>query len=336
MTDVETIGFETRPRPRPGPDEVLVRVREVGLCGSDVHYFREGRIGDFVVEAPLVLGHECAGDVVEVGERVTAVETGDRVAVEPGVPCRSCAYCKRGEYHLCGDVTFMATPPDDGAFVEYVAWPADFVYPLPQDVSIREGALCEPLSVGIHACRRAGVEVGDTVLITGCGPVGLLAMEAAHAAGAGEVVVSDVVERKLALADRRGAAEAVDVRRRDLVEAVGAVTDGAGVDVAIEASGAPGVYGPVLSSVRRGGTVVCVGLSADRGIPFDLVDVVNREVTVAGSFRYSNTYPTAVDLLSRGAVDVEGIVDAEVEFDSIERAFEASRDPDVVKVMVTV
>jgi len=165
---VEPTEFElqNRPRPSPGTDDVLVAVRDVGICGSDIHYYEHGRIGDYVVEEPLVLGHESAGEVVDTGEDVTAVEPGDRVALEPGVPCRRCAHCKRGDYHLCEAVQFMATPPHDGAFTEYVTWPADFAYRLPENVSTAEGALCEPLSVGIHACRRGDVSTGDTATVT--------------------------------------------------------------------------------------------------------------------------------------------------------------------------
>src|SRR5512141_2535439 len=168
--------LEERPIPRPGPDEVLVAIRAVGVCGSDVHYWHEGRIGDFVVQAPLVLGHECAGVVVESGAEVTSLAPGDRVALEPGVPCRRCPACKSGRYNLCPDVIFMATPPVDGAFAQYVVHPADFAYRLPDHASLEEGALLEPLSVGIHAARRAGVGLGDTVLVGGAGPIGLTAL----------------------------------------------------------------------------------------------------------------------------------------------------------------
>jgi L-iditol 2-dehydrogenase len=230
--------IEERPRPDPAPDEVLVAVGEVGICGSDLHYYEHGRIGDYVVEDPLILGHESAGEAVEVGDGVTDLETGDRVALEPGVPCRRCDHCKRGEYNRCPDVTFMATPPDDGAFAEYVAWPVDFAYRLPESVSTREGALCEPLSVGVHAARRGEIGVGDSVLVTGAGPIGLLAMAAARAAGATEVLVADVIEAKRRRAEERGADATIDPTRTDLGEAVAEQTDGEGVDIVVEASGA--------------------------------------------------------------------------------------------------
>jgi L-iditol 2-dehydrogenase len=335
MTDIETLEFEDRARPSPDADEVLVRITDVGICGSDLHYYEEGRIGDFVVDSPIILGHECAGEVAEVGSDVTSVESGARVAIEPGVPCRMCEFCKRGAYHLCPDIVFMATPPDDGAFVEYVLWPADFVYELPENVSSVAGALGEPLSVGIHACRRAEVELDDTVLVTGAGPIGMLALEVARAAGAGDVYVSDVVPSKLDRAADRGAADTFDVRERDLAEAVASATDGSGIDVVIEASGAEPVYGSILDAVRRGGTVTYVGLPEAPTIPIDVTKAAVKEVDLHGSFRYSNTYPEAVDLLRRGEVDLEGIVDREFPFEELETALDEAGDPELVKTMIS-
>jgi L-iditol 2-dehydrogenase len=336
LTETERFEVEERDRPTPGRDEVLVRITDVGICGSDVHYYEHGRIGDYVVEGPLVLGHESAGEVVAVGEAVDAPDVGRRVTLEPGVPCRRCAHCRRGEYNLCEEVVFMATPPHDGAFAEYVTWPADFVYELPESVSTREGALCEPLSVGIHACRRGDVGTGDTVLVTGAGPIGLLVMEAARAAGATDVVVTDVVGEKLAVARERGADLAVDVTEADLAAVVDDYTDGVGADVVVEASGAASSIGSTLDGVRRGGSVVFVGLADEATVPLDVLDVIDNELDVHGSFRYANTYDTAVDLLAEGAVDVEGIVDFERPLGEIDEAFRRSMEPDVVKGMIGV
>ncbi|MEF8886088.1 MAG: NAD(P)-dependent alcohol dehydrogenase [Haloarculaceae archaeon] len=333
LTEPGEFAIEERERPDPAADEVLVRMREVGICGSDVHYYEHGRIGDYVVEDPLVLGHESAGEVTAVGDGVTGLVPGDRAALEPGVPCGRCAHCKRGEYHLCPDVTFMATPPHDGAFAEYVAWPADFAYRLPESVSTREGALCEPLSVGIHAARRGGVSSGDAVLVTGAGPIGLCVLEAVRAAGATDVVVSDVVAGKLDLAADRGADRTVDVSEASLADAVADHTDGRGVDVAIEASGARPAVETVPGTVRRGGTVVLVGLG-DETVPFDVVDLIDNEVDVHPSFRYANTYPAAVELLADDRVDVEGVVDFEADLTDVEAAFQRAMDPDTVKGVV--
>jgi L-iditol 2-dehydrogenase len=336
LTEPETFEFEDRPRPDPGPTDVLVAVGHVGICGSDVHYYRHGRIGDFVVENPLVLGHESAGEVVAVGEDVENLAPGDRVALEPGVPCLDCGACRRGEYNLCPDVRFMATPPIDGAFTEYVAWPAEFAYPLPESVSTREGALCEPLSVGLHAARRGNVDVGDTVLVTGAGPIGMLAMEAARVNGASDVVVSDVVPEKRDRARERGADATVDPSSENPAERVAALTGGDGADVVIEASGAEAAIRSTTDAVRRGGTIVLVGLAADGEVPLDTHDIINEELDVHGSFRFRNTYPAAVDLLASGDVDVEGIIDFEMPLSDLTAAFERTDDPSLVKGMVAV
>ena len=335
LTEPGEFELVERDRPEPAADEVLVRMREVGICGSDVHYYEHGRIGDYVVKGPLVLGHESAGEVAAVGEAVTDLSVGDRVTLEPGVPCRRCEHCKRGEYHLCPDVTFMATPPDDGAFAEYVAWPADFAYALPDAVSTRAGALCEPLSVGIHAARRGGVSTGDIVLITGAGPIGLSVLEAVGAAGATEVFVADVVSSKLDLATDRGADRTIDVTAASPEDAVAEHTDGRGVDVVIEASGAESSVRSTLGAVRRGGTVVLVGLAATEEIPLDTVGIVDDEIDLHGSFRYANTYSAAVGMLADGRVDVEGIVDFASPLGDVEAAFRRAMKPEIVKGVIT-
>lgn len=337
LTEPEQFETVERERPTPGPDDVLVAITNVGICGSDVHYYRHGRIGEFVVESPLVLGHESAGEVVAVGENVTDHAVGDAVALEPGVPCDTCRYCRRGEYNLCPDVQFMATPPHDGAFTEYVAWPSDFVHTLPEDVSTRAGALCEPLSVAIHATRRADVGIGDSVLITGCGPIGMLVLETVRAAGASDVLMADVVPEKLERARDRGADGTIDVTETDLASAVGDhLEDTDGVDVVIEASGAAPSIGSTTDAVRRGGSIVLVGLSADETVPIETNAIVNKELDVSGSFRFRNTYDDAIRLLETGTVDVTGIIDFEQSLSDLEAAFRRVGDDDVIKGMISV
>jgi len=321
--------IEKRERPTPDADEVLVAVDTVGICGSDIHYYTHGRIGEYVVEDPLVLGHESAGEVVAVGTDVEHVARGDRVAIEPGVPCGDCEYCRGGVYNLCLDVRFMATPPVDGAFAEYVAWPESFVYPLPDGVSTRAGALCEPLSVALHACRRGEIGPGDTVHVAGFGPIGALVMEVARLRGVADVFVSDVVPAKLARASERGADATIDVRDRDVAEAVRDHVEG-GADVSIEASGAPSSIAAAPSVVRRGGTVVLVGLAPDDAVPLDTNEVVDEELDLRGSFRFRHTYGTAVDALTDDAVDVEGIIDFEAPLEDVDDAFRRVREDESV------
>jgi L-iditol 2-dehydrogenase len=188
--------------PDPGPNEVLVEVMAVGVCGSDVHYYEHGRIGARVVREPLVLGHETSARVIGLGAGATRHQVGDRVCLEPGVPCGRCRECRSGRDNLCGKVQFLGTPPVDGSMTNYLAVHEDFAFPLPPTVSDEAGALIEPLAVAVWACRKAGVSAGDRVLVTGAGPIGLLVAQTARASGAAEVVITDVSEPRLVLARR--------------------------------------------------------------------------------------------------------------------------------------
>ncbi|XP_013881862.1 sorbitol dehydrogenase isoform X2 [Austrofundulus limnaeus] len=207
--------LDNRPVPEPGPDEVLLQMHSVGICGSDVHYWQNGRIGDFVLRKPMVLGHEAAGRVVKVGSEVTHLKAGDRVAIEPGVPRKMDEFFKMGRYNLSPDIFFCATPPDDGNLCRYYAHSANFCYKLPDNVTFEEGALIEPLSVGIHACSRAGVTLGSTVLICGAGTIGLVSLLAAKAMGASQVIISDLCAERLEMAKELGADFQLTVTRED-------------------------------------------------------------------------------------------------------------------------
>jgi L-iditol 2-dehydrogenase len=187
---INDLRLEQRPIPTPNDDDVLLQMEVVGICGSDVHYLVNGRIGDFVVEKPMVIGHEAAGTVVEIGKNVKNLKKGDRVAIEPGYGCRKCTYCKEGRYNLCPDMKFCATPPYDGNLARFYVHPADFCFKLPNNVSLEEGALLEPLSVGVHACKKGGVGVGSVVLILGAGPIGLVTLISAKAFGATKVIIA--------------------------------------------------------------------------------------------------------------------------------------------------
>jgi L-iditol 2-dehydrogenase len=323
LTGPGRIVVEDRPVPEPGPREVLVEVSAVGVCGSDVHYYEHGRIGDFVVEAPLVLGHESAGRVVALGEGATRHAVGDRVTLEPGVPCGRCRECRAGRYNLCADVVFFATPPVDGAFANYVTIHEDFAFALPDAMSDEAGALMEPLSVGIWACRKGGVTAGDRVLVTGAGPIGLLAMQVARAAGA-SVTVSDVSEPRLALAERTGAARTV---RGDV--------SGIEADCLIECSGHPAALAAGIAALRPAGTAVVVGMGPGTTAELPLALVQERELWLTGTFRYANTYPTAIALVADGRVDVEAIITGHFGLEETEAALRAGReDPASVKAVV--
>lgn len=322
------LSVEERPVPTPGPGEVLVRVRSVGVCGSDIHYFEHGRIADFVVETPLVLGHEASGEVVAVGDGVD-LAVGTRVAMEPGVPCGSCAQCRAGRYNLCPDVRFFATPPIDGAFAEYVTLPRGFVHPVPDSVSYDAAALLEPLSVGVWACEKGGVRVGTRVLVTGAGPIGVMAALVARANGAAEITISDVNPDRLTRAAELGFAT-IDSRSTALPDAVEA-------DVLLECSGAAPAIDQGIRSVAPAGCVVLVGMAPSTMVELPHGVIQAKELWVTGTFRYAHTYPKAVALVASGAIDLDALVSRTFGLDEVEQALTYSRqDPAAMKVIVRV
>jgi L-iditol 2-dehydrogenase len=319
------VRIEERPMPAPGPLEVVVEVAAVGVCGSDVHWYEHGRIGTRVVRAPLVLGHESAGRVIAVGERVTRHAVGDRVTLEPGLPCGRCRECRSGRYNLCRSVAFFGSPPTDGAFTRFVAQHEDFAHALPDALSDEAGALMEPLSVALWACEKAGVSAADRVLVTGAGPIGLMGVQAARACGATEVIVTDVSDRRLALARATGATRTVRAGEPLEFEA----------DALIECSGHPQALRDGIGALRPGGIAVAVGMSAnpDSEVPLSLLQT--RELWLTGTFRYARTYPTAIALAAAGTVDLEAIVTGHFALEDTEAALRAGReDPDSVKVIV--
>jgi len=331
-----SIGVKQVPVPEPKPDEALIQVYCIGICGSDVHYYEHGRIGRYEVKEPLILGHELAGIVVQTGDQVTNVSVGDRVAVEPGVTCGRCAYCKSGRYNLCPDVVFMATPPVDGAWAEYVAVRSDFLFKLPDEMSFEEGALLEPLSVGLHAVRRGRIRPEDRVLVLGLGPIGLLAIEAAKLSGASQVYGSDVVEFRRDLATRIGAAGVINPLSDDVPERLRELTGGEGVDLIIETSGNAGAIESSIGYVNRGGRIVFVGLPTKDAIPVDIGALVDAELDVYGVFRYANTYPAAIRLLQNNGSRIRDIITHEFPLDRIQEAVELARTQKdtSVKVMI--
>lgn len=297
MTDLQTIEIREVDTPTAEPHEAVVRVEAVGVCGSDTSYFKVGRIGDYLVDGPLILGHEVAGQVVEVGSEVTNVGVGDRVAIEPGTPCRQCQQCLSGQYHLCPDLVFYATPPHDGALVELLVADARNLHLLPETMSYEQGALVEPLSVGIWGCKRAGLRPGDEVLVAGAGPVGLLAAATARAFGALSVTVVDVSEFRLDLAARMG----FDTEQSDQ-------PSDQTFDVLLECSGADGVLAAGLSRLRPAGRAAMIGMSKQDAIPLPLAQLNVNEITLSLVNRYNNTWPLAISLIATNRVDVTPLI----------------------------
>jgi L-iditol 2-dehydrogenase len=322
--------IEEVPLPEPGPHEVLVQIRSVGVCGSDVHYYEHGRIGDFVVDAPLVLGHESSGVVVGLGSEVTRREIGERVALEPGVPCGVCAQCRAGRYNLCPDVRFFATPPIHGAFATYVAINEQYAYVLPESISDDAGALLEPLSVGVWANRKAGTTVGSRVLVTGAGPIGILCALVAKAAGASWVGIVDVNADRLRQAQELGVDEALDSREQpDLA--------GRAPDVLLECTGVGPVVRSGILALAPAGRCVLVGMGAQADQSLPVAAIQARELVVTGTFRYANTYPEAIALAASGRIPLDKLVGARLPLEDTEKALRMGHtDPTVLKTIVTV
>jgi L-iditol 2-dehydrogenase len=308
MTKIREVRFEKWPTPVPGPGEVLVEVRAVGICGSDVHWYADGKLGGATVTEPLVLGHEVAGVVARVGDGVIDLSEGDSVCLEPGIPCGQCVFCRSGRYNICRSLRFYGTPrggTNHGTFREYLTHPAQFTFKLPQGVDLESGALVEPFSIGIHSCRQAGVGVGQRVLIYGAGPIGLVTLLAARAAGAGEIWVTDPREDRLATARELGASRI------------------------IPSSAGPRTVGP-------GGTVTMVGTFLDIDFEFDLIALMLKEARLTTVWRYVNTYPTALNLIAAGQVDLHPLITHRYPFSQLPEAMEFAREahPGTIKVIV--
>ena len=307
---ISDIRMEEIPAPCVCDDDVLIRIKAVGVCGSDVHYYKEGRIGPYEPKPGHILGHEAAGEVVSVGKNVKNRKIGDRVAIEPGYSCRKCEYCKSGKYNLCKDMMFMSHPDpiQEGCMTEYVAWPADFTHLLPDNVTYEEGAMAEPLSVALQALKRGGVKPGQSIAIFGCGTIGLCIMLAAEAFGCSEIYMIDKTEYRLSKAANLGAKKVVNIKEGDYVNTIKNETGGAGVDVVLEASGSPEAYLKSTALVKRGGTVVLVGSSAEKVFPVCIFEIIDKELNISSVFRYNNVYGQAIKLLSSGLVDMKKII----------------------------
>jgi len=315
-----------KPKPTPGINQVLIKMQKVGICGSDVHYWTNGAIGDFIVKAPMILGHESSGVVDQVGDGVTHLKPGDRVAIEPGVPCRRCPFCKEGRYNLCPDIAFCATPPYDGSLCRFYVHEADFCYKLPDHVSLEEGALLEPLSVAVYACKRAGVTVGAQVLICGAGPIGLVNLLTAKAMGAEKVCITDISESRLQMAKSLGADAIVLVKTKDPQKVASQVHEALGCSptIAIECSGAEPSIQTSIYATRSGGTVVLVGLGAPNAT-LPIVNAATREVDIRGIFRYANCYQQALGLIASGKINVKPLVTHRFPLEETLQAFETAR-----------
>ena len=320
-----------------GPQDVRVALHTVGVCGSDVHYYTHGRIGDFVVNAPMVLGHEGAGTVTEVGARVTNLKPGDRVCMEPGVPDMSSRATKLGIYNVDPAVTFWATPPVHGILTASVVHPAAFTYKLADNVSFAEGAMVEPFAIGMQAATRARIVPGDVAVVTGAGPIGIMVALAALAGGCARVIISDISAPKLAIAERYDGITGVDVSKVRLTDAVMERTANWGADVVFECSGNPRAYADAIRSARPGGCMVLVGLPPEP-VPFDISAACARELRIETVFRYANVFDRALELIASGKVDLMPLVSETFPFRQSVQAFERAAEgrPADIKLQILV
>ena len=320
---------------RVGPTDVKVAIHTVGICGSDVHYYTHGRIGPFVVNAPMVLGHEAAGTIVEVGPQVTGLSVGDRVCMEPGVPDLASRATRLGIYNVDPAVRFWATPPVHGVLTPHAIHPAAFTYRLPDNVSFAEAAMVEPFAIGMQAASRARIVPGDVAAVIGAGPIGIMIALAALAGGCSRVFISDFSKEKLAIAGRYSGIHPVDAAIEPLALRVARETGNWGADVVFEASGSPRAFEDIFAIVRPGGAVVLGGLPVEP-VRFDVPGAIAREVRIETVFRYANIFDRALALIASGKVDLKPLITGTYAFKDSIAAFEraASARPTDVKLQI--
>ena len=310
-----------------GPHDVRVKIHTVGICGSDVHYYQHGRIGPFVVNAPMVLGHEASGTVVETGAEVTHLRPGDRVCMEPGIPDPNGKATRLGMYNLDPAVRFWATPPVHGCLRPEVVHPAAFTFKVPDNVSFAEAAMVEPLAVGMHAANKADIKPGDVAIVMGAGPIGMVTALAALAGGCSRIVMTDVVQPKLERAAHLGPITAINVAHANLNQYIRELTDGWGADIVFEASGNARAAARVFEPLCPGGRVVFIGMPADP-IDYDVVGAQLKEARVEHVFRYAHVYPRALALMGGGKINVKPLITDTFAFADSVKAFDfASKMP---------
>lgn len=338
MEGIGKMGFEERSIPTPKADEVLVKLDYVGICGSDLHYYETGAIGDYVVKPPFVLGHEPGGVVVEVGENVRHLKAGDRVALEPGKTCGHCEFCKEGKYNLCPDVVFFATPPVDGVFQEYVAHEANLCFKLPDNVSTLEGALIEPLAVGFHAAIQGDAHLGQKAVVMGAGCIGLVTMMALKARGVSQVYVVDIMEKRLKKALELGADGVINGAQEDVEKRALELTDRKGMDLVVETAGTEITTRQAIRIAKKGSNIVLVGYSKTGEMTLPMSLVLDKELTFKTVFRYRHIYPLAIDAVASGKVNLKGIVTDIFPLEEAQKAMDYSvnNKADIVKAVIKI
>jgi L-iditol 2-dehydrogenase len=316
------IRIDTLPRPEPGPGDALLRVAAVGVCGSDVHYYLEGRIGSQVVTDPLILGHEFSAWVAGLGSGVEGLQVGQLVTVDPAISCGRCEACLNGHPNLCPEVLFCGTPPVNGVFAEYTVMPAENCFPLPAGWTPAQGAMLEPLGIAIHTVDLAHLRPGDTVTVLGAGPIGLFTAAVARAAGAAAVYMTEPLPHRRTFAHQYVADAVFDPQEQDVVAEVLRATHGRGVDVAFECAGASETPEQGAAMTIPGGKLVLCGIPADDTVTLNASIARRRGLTIKLVRRMKHTYPRAIRLVQRGLVDVNPLITHLLPLERIAEAFE--------------
>ena len=333
-----TMKIQDAPMPEPKDDEVLLKVEYVGICGSDIHGFESGPfIPPKDPNQKIGLGHECGGTVVGVGSKVKKIKVGDRVNIEPGVPCGKCKFCLSGHYNICPDVDFLATQPNyRGALTNYITHPESLTYKLPDNMDTMEGALVEPAAVGMHAAMEADVKPGKKIVILGAGCIGLMTLQACRVMGATEIVVVDMIEKRLNMAKQLGAMEIINGGKEDTVARAKEILGDLGADIVFETAGARATAAQTTKLVMRGGRIMIVG-TVPGDTPVNFLSI-NREVKIQTVFRYANNYPMTIEAISSGRFDVKSMVTDIYDYKDVQRAFEESlsRKSEIIKGVIKI
>lgn len=328
LTKDHNLFFQNSPVGDLDRGEVLVKIRANGICGSDIHFYKEGVLGNFIVEEPYIPGHEASGEVADVGEGVFSFKPGDRVAIEPGIPCMKCTLCKTGRYNLCREVVFLSAPPIDGTLCEYVVMPEHFLHKVPDTMDFLVAALAEPLAVAVHGVNRANFKNGASGVIWGVGPIGLLILQAFKVSGGGRVVCVDISDERLALAREYGADVVINGSREEVPGEIG--------EVIFEASGSNVGARNLIRLASPGGICVQVGWPAGNFVNMDIAQFLDKELTYHGVNRYANAFETAIGWLADGRINTRGFISHIFDFEESEKAFQQASDnpKDTIKVMI--
>lgn len=316
VTADQKIKLVEAPINEPGDGEVLIHVKCTGVCGSDIHFWKAGAIGDLRVEGDCILGHESAGVVVKAGPNVNNVQEGDRVAIEPGVPCEQCYLCLQGDYNLCQDVEFAGVYPYDGALQRYKVHRAKYVYRIPENMTYGQGALIEPLSVVLHGVERAQLKIGRGCLVTGAGPIGLIALEVARASGATPLVITDLSQERLAFAKKivpQCTTYQINPKKepKDTAQEIRELfgpTEYDAPDCVLECTGVPSSIITACYSARRSGSVMAIGVGKDKLDNLPFMHISLAEIDLKFINRYHGTWPVAIKLLSQGVINIDKLI----------------------------